>query len=132
MNFPNWWIGVSGIFFVLAIIGQLALIVLLLRMIGVLNSVKPSLEASVKKMESAAERVESAASSVKATVESVGGSTRHVAQSVETVMTAGARKLEPIAGYIGIAMTGLQIYRELRDTFGKRGQEPAEDEVEEE
>lgn len=132
MNFPNWWIGVSGIFFVLAIIGQLALIVLLLRMIGVLNSVKPSLEASVKKMESAAERVESAASSVKATVESVGGSTRHVAQSVETVMTAGARKLEPIAGYIGIAMTGLQIYRELRDTFGNRGQaHPPEAEEEE-
>lgn len=129
MTFPDWWLGISGVFFLFAVIGQIALIVLLIRMIGLIATVKPSLEASVKKMESAAERVETAAKSVQTTVESVGGSTRHVAQSVETVVSAGAKKLEPIAGYIGIAMTALQVYRELRDTFGGRGRHEVEEEM---
>ncbi len=117
MNVSEPWLWVSGAFFVLAAIAQIALIVLLIRLTGLVTTIKPSIENSVKKMETAAERVETAAKSIQTTVESVGGSTRHVAQSVESVFAAGAKKLEPIAGYIGIAMTALQVYREIRETF---------------
>lgn len=127
MNAPQWWYVVSGLFFGAALISFIVLIILLARVLQALQSLRPTLERTAKRIEEASIKIESVAKTAETTMASVGGSARNVAGSLESVVVTGARRFESVAGVLMMAMAGIKLYKQFAAL--RRGGEDDEEEA---
>lgn len=114
MNMPEWWIGVSGVFFILGILLFLVLIVAIFVLIGMVKSLQSKLDTTIKKVEDIATRVDGLTKTAQTTVDRLGGSARNVASNVESVVVSSARKIESLSGIFLMAMTGIKLYQAMK------------------
>jgi len=119
---PLWWLILSAIFFIVAIVLVVILAIVGLKVVEFLNTVKPKVDEIsgkvsdlVVKVEHVAVRVEEVATSVKDAVEGVGGRAKGVAGSVELIASSGARQFEKFSPIVVGIMTALRLAKSVSD-----------------
>jgi predicted PurR-regulated permease PerM len=126
MNMPNWWLGLSGVFFALAIVASLALIAVMLHAVKLLRDMQPRIQQLSDRMDDISKKLDSAVSSAKSTVETVGASARNVAGSVEGLVVHSSQRVEKLASIAFTAITLLKLFKEIQSV--RRGGQVARNE----
>src|ERR1044071_5460973 len=112
---PSWWVNVSGLFFILAILLVIGLGIAVFMLMQKLKTIQGKVEQTVDKAEKVVERLEGVAQSAQKTVDSLGASARNVAGRVEGAVSKTVERAEPFADILTIAMTGLKLYQHLSE-----------------
>lgn len=123
---PIWWIVVSGIFFGLAILVLIGLLFAVLKAMQALKSVQASVEKTIDRAEKVVDRLEAVAKSAQGTVESIGGRAKSAASSIESVVSAGAKKMETVAPIFVMALAGLKLYQHFAEMRAERQHDESE------
>ena len=126
---PMWWLVVSGIFFVLAIVLTAALAIAVFKMMSTVKTLQEKLEQTIKKGEAVVDRLEGVAKTAQNTVDSIGGSARNVVSRVEGAVSSTAERVEPVMAFLAIASAGMQLYHQFA-AIKKARQSHASDDAE--
>lgn len=125
MQMPEWWIVVSGLFFVVNTLVFVVIIFLLLKVMKIIDDLHPKVESLTNKVEiltdkvgHVAEKVEMIADSVHMTVNEVGGKTRSIVSTAERFTGSAGASLERFAPAITGLFTVLKFFKAYRDAKG--------------
>lgn len=127
MEMPPWWIVVSGIFFILAIVVCVGLLFAVLKAITALKQIQTSVNKTIDRAEAVVERLENVAKSAQGTVESIGGRAKNAASSIEHVVSAGAKKMETVAPIFVMALAGLKLYQQFAEMRSEKRRADSEE-----
>lgn len=123
-DMPQWWIYVSGAFFLVNLLLFATLIYLVLFLIGWMKEMKPKIDALSKRVDAIGQNVEEISVHVKATAETVGGRAKSVATSVDSIAHMASTTFEKFSPLVVGAMTAMRLvkaYGEMR-----KGMSPAQ------
>lgn len=128
MEIPAIWLWVSGAFFLFGTLSYMVMVVLLLRLIGVVNELKPKVERITERVEAISGKVDALATTAKDTVESVGGGAKNITKSVEGLVVGTSGKMQQITSILGIVMTGYQLFQQFQSVKASKQPKQAEEE----
>lgn len=114
MEIPSWWLYVSGAFFILGLISFAALTLLILRLLSIVNELKPRVDRISERVEAISAKVDSMADSAKGSVERVSNSTKGITQSIDSLVTGTTGKMQQITSILGVLMTGYQLFQQFQ------------------
>ncbi|CAN5349571.1 hypothetical protein BH11ARM1_BH11ARM1_05790 [soil metagenome] len=112
---PNWWLYLSGAFFLVNGLLFVALIFAVIKMLPARNALTGKVGDLTTKIESVAERVEEVAKNVGETVGSVGAKTTGILGSVELIAQSASRQFEKFSPYLVGAMTAMKLVKSLNE-----------------
>lgn len=124
---PMWWVVVSGIFFGLGILVCVGLLIAVMKAMVALKAVQASVEKTIDRAEKVVDRLEGVAKSAQGTVESIGGRAKSAASSIESVVSAGAKKMETIAPIFVMALAGLKLYQQFAEMRTEKARQESDE-----
>lgn len=121
---PTWWLVVSGVFFLVALVAAGVLANLLLQLTRVLKDIEPKIVALTERVDSIGQKVESIAvkvdgmaSSAKTSVEIVGSKAQGIASGAEALGLLAGRKAAGASQYV---VLGTMLYRLISGFIASR------------
>lgn len=118
MEIPAIWLWVSGLFFTVAIIAQVAMVFVLTRLYSVIKDVQPQIKSVSERVESVSKKVDDMSTTLKATVENVSHKTSSVADAAQLLALETGKKAGPISNVLMAVTTAIKIYRTIQDLRG--------------
>jgi len=106
----NTWLIVSLIFFLFAIGVLITLLVVMLKLIKMVQELKPKIDSLTSRVDSIGKNLEELTAHVKVTAESVGGRARNVATSVDSIASLASSTFERFAPYVTGAMAAMRLF----------------------
>ncbi len=113
MQLPEWWIVVSGIFFLFGLVTFVVVAATAWQAMKMLRELQPKVERLSERVESIGLKIESMASTAKGTVDTVGSGTQSMVRAVEGIVSGTGKKLESIAPVLMVAFAAVRLYREF-------------------
>ncbi len=108
---PIWWQYLSGAFLVVNIVFFAVLSLVLLRVMSLMQDLKPKIDGLTTKVDSLVDKVDGIATSVKQTVDGVGSKARGVVGSAEIVAQSASRGFEKFSPIIIGVMTTMKVLK---------------------
>lgn len=117
---PTWWLVLSGLFFVLALVSAALLSYLLVRLISIVKTLEPKVETLGQRVDSIGEKVESIATKVdamatsaKTSVEVVGAKAQGVATGAEALGLLAGKKAAVVSEYMVVGTLAYRLITKL-------------------
>jgi methyl-accepting chemotaxis protein len=117
---PSWWLGVSGVFFVLGTVAMIACVIGLIKVLQMLNEISPQVKATAQRVEEVATRVEEVAETVKTTVTEMSGRARNIAGAAEGIVNRTANVVANQSPWIVGVMTAIRLFKAVQEMRGQR------------
>lgn len=106
---PAWWQYLSAVFLVVNILFFAVLSFVLIKVLTLMQEIKPKVDALTGKVDSLVTTVDGIANSIKETVDGIGGKARGVAGSAELVAHTASTTFERFSPMVVGVMTAIKI-----------------------
>jgi len=110
---PDWWLYLSGLFFVLNVVLFGALIYLAIELLKFQRSLQPKITELTDRVNNISKNVEEISTHLKETVTDVSGKAKHVAGSADTIASIASHQMERFAPVIGGLMTAYKLFQAI-------------------
>jgi len=117
---PTWWLWLSGAFFLIATVAWVLVAALVLRLLLVVQGLRPKVEATLEKVEGVASQVEQLASAARSTVETVGGKAKTVAGAFELLALATASRFQAVSRVLAALGAGAKVIGMVKGLKAKK------------
>ncbi len=110
---PEWWLYLSGLFFLLNIVLIGALIFFVLEVRKFQQTLQPKITELTDRVNGISKNVEDISAHLKDTVTDVSGRARHVAGSADAIASIASGQIERFAPVIGGLMTAYKLFQAI-------------------